>query len=66
MKASIDFIHAIASNMPEADKPLSDIKATLEDGQALLYLGATDDDQPMIECAHAIVSDWMNEGKKYL
>ena len=66
MQASIDFIHAIASNMTEVNKSLADIKATLEDGQALLYLGATDADQPMIECAHAIVSDWMNEGKKYL
>ena len=60
---AIDFIAAIASNMNElTHKPLTDIKAVLEDGEALLNLGATDDDQEMVEEAHDIVCQWIKAG----
>jgi mannitol/fructose-specific phosphotransferase system IIA component len=60
-----EFINAIASNMPERNILLSDIANTLTDGEALAYLGATDDHQPMIEHAHAIVVELINSGVKY-
>lgn len=60
-----DFIIAIASNMTECNILLSDIANVLTDGEALLYLGATDADQPMIEHAHALVSDLIKSGNKY-
>ena len=60
-----EFIGAIASNMPERRILLSDIANVLTDGEALLYLGATDEDQPMVEHAYALVSDLIQSGKKY-
>lgn len=63
MDKPLDFIAAIASNMGElTHKPLADIKAVLEDGEALLHLGATDDDQVVVEEAHSIVSAWLDVG----
>lgn len=64
-REALQFIGAIVSNMPECDMLLSDIAAVLTDGEALAYLGATDEDQPMIEHAHSLVSDLINSGKKY-
>ena len=64
--AALEFIKAIASNMPEVNKPLSAILEALEDGEALAYLGVTDDDLNMVEEAHAMVSDWIKDGKRLL
>ena len=64
--AAIEFINAIASNMEEANKPLISIKNVLEDGEALVYLGVTDEDQEMVEEAHDTVSNWIEEGKEFL
>lgn len=61
--AALEFIAAIASNMNELNhKPLSAIKAVLEDGEALRNLGATDEDQEMVEEAHDIVCSWIEAG----
>ena len=60
-----EFIGAIASNMTECHILLSDIVEVLIDGEALSYLGATDEDQPMIEHAHWLVSELIKSGKKY-
>jgi len=62
MNAARQFIEAIASNMAELKKPLIDIRNVLEDGEALTYLGATDDDQEMVEEAHDMVTAWINAG----
>ena len=51
--------------MPEQRILLSDIADVLTDGEALSHLGATDDDQPMVEHAHSLVSDLIQSGKKY-
>ena len=56
--AALEFIKAIASNMP-----LRQILEALEDGEALAYLGVTDEDIDMVEEAHAMVSDWIKDGK---
>lgn len=64
--AAIEFINVIGSNMAEVKKPIISIKNVLEDGQALAYLGVTDEDQEMVEEAHDIISKWINEGKKFL
>lgn len=66
MNAARQFIEAIASNMAEVRKPLKSILDTLEDGEALAYLGATDDDQEMIEEAHDMVTGWMDSGLETL
>lgn len=62
MNAARQFIEAIGSNMTEMKKPLVDIRNTLEDGEALAYLGATDDDQEMVEEAHSLVTGWIAAG----
>ena len=64
--AALEFIKAIASNMPEVNKPLRAILDVLEDGEALAYLGVSDDDLPLVEEAHAMVSDWIKDGKRHL
>ena len=64
--AALEFIKAIASNMPEVNKPLQAILEALEDGEALAYLGVTDEDLDMVEEAHAMVSDWIKDGKRIL
>ena len=66
MSNATQFIEAIASNMSEVNKPLSDILAVLEDGEALASLGATDEDQELIEEAHSIVSDKIAAGQQFL
>ncbi|TRO07537.1 hypothetical protein EQ836_25305 [Ectopseudomonas mendocina] len=66
MNAARQFIEAIASNMVEVKKPLKGIRDTLEDGEALGYLGATDDDQGMIEEAHEMVTSWIRSGLETL
>lgn len=62
MSTAFQFIEAIASNMSEVKKSLIDIRNVLEDGEALGYLGATDEDQEMIEEAHAMVTGWIDAG----
>ena len=64
--AAFAFIEAIASNMAEVDKPLRAVLEALEDGEALDYLGVTDEDLDMVEEAHAMVSDWIKDGKRFL
>lgn len=64
-KNALEFIAAIASNMTDQPILLSDIADVLADGEALSHLGATDDDQPMVEHAHSLVSDLIQSGKKY-
>ena len=64
--AAIELINVIGSNMEEVNKPLISIKNVLEDGEALGYLGVTDEDQEMVEEAHDIVSNWIKEGKEFL
>lgn len=66
MNASIEFIKAIASNFAETRVELADIKNVLEDGAALADLGATDDDQEMVEIAHSMVCEWIADGKQFL
>ena len=63
---ALDFIKAIASNMAEVNKPLGAILDALEDGEALAYLGVSDEDIDMVEEAHAMVSDWIKDGKLIL
>ena len=63
--AAIEFINSIASNMPEVNKPLTTIKDILEDGEALMYLGVTDENQDMVEEAHDIVSTWIESGREF-
>lgn len=60
------FIDTIASNMPEVNKNLIDILCVLEDGEALMRMGATDDDQEAIECAYALVNEWIDAGNEFL
>lgn len=62
MNAARQFIESIASNMTEVKKPLKAIRDTLEDGEALAYFGATDDDQSMVEEAHDMVTQWLDTG----
>lgn len=62
MSQAVEFIQALASNMGEVRKPLAAILETLEDGEALTALGASDEDQPMIEDAHDLVSGWIAAG----
>lgn len=64
--AALEFIEVIAGNLPEVDKSLSAIRDVIEDGEALAYLGVSDDDLPLVEEAHAMVSDWIKEGRSFL
>lgn len=66
MNEAREFIEAIASNMAEVRKPLQSIIETLEDGEALEFLGATDEDQEMVEDAHEMVSGWIESGHETL
>jgi hypothetical protein len=66
MNAARQFIEAIASNLEEVKKPLRAILDALEDGEALGYLGATDEDQDMVEEAHDMVSGWISAGLETL
>ena len=63
---ALEFIKAIASNMAEVNKPLQEILYALEDGEALAYLGVTDEDLDMVEEAHAMVSDWIKDGRTFM
>lgn len=64
--AAIEFINVIASNLVEVNKPLYTILYFLEDGAVLEMLGVTDEDQEMVEEAHGIVSDWIEDGREFL
>ena len=64
--AALEFIKVIAGHMAEVNKPLSAIRDVLEDGGALGYLGVTDEDQDLVEEAHAMVSDWIKDGRSFL
>lgn len=66
MNEARQFIEAIASNMKEVKKPLASIRNVLEDGEALAYLGVTDEDQEMVEEAHDMVSGWIKAGLETL
>lgn len=66
MTEARQFIEAIASNMKEVKKPLASIRNVLEDGEALAYLGVTDEDQEMVEEAHDMVSGWIKAGLETL
>lgn len=66
MNEARQFIEAIASNMAEVKKPLVSILQVLEDGEALSCLGATDEDQEMIEEAHDMVRGWISAGLETL
>lgn len=61
--SAFDFIKVIAGTMAEGNKQLLAILNVLEDGEALAYLGVTDEDLDMVEEAHAMVSDWIKDGK---
>ena len=61
-KTTRDFIEAIASNMAEVKKPLAAIRDVLEDDEALLHLGITDEDQEMVEEAHDMISRFIKRG----
>lgn len=65
MNSEKQLIDAIASNITEVNKTLSAIKDALEDGEALAYLGATDQDQEIVEDAHALVTEWMDKGIEF-
>lgn len=65
MNKAQQLIEAIASNMNEVNKPLADILAVLEDGEALLFLGATDEDQEVVEEAHDMVREMIKDGHQY-
>ena len=62
---ALEFIGAIASNIRAQRILLSDIVDVLNDGEALFHLGATDEDQPMVEHAYALVVELISSGKKY-
>lgn len=66
--AAIEFIGAIASNMAEVNKPLSEILYALEDGEALMYLGVSNSkaDRELVEDAYSTVYEWLREGRKFL
>ena len=62
--AAFDFIKVIAGNLDEENAPLCSILDVLEDGETLAYLGVSDEDLDMVEEAHAMVSDWVKDGKR--
>ena len=64
-RKALEFIGVIASNMTDQRILLSDIADVLIDGEALCNLGATDEDQPMVEHAYSIVVGLINTGEKY-
>lgn len=53
------------STDPRSMIALSDIKAALEDGEALLAYGFDDGDQEVIEDAHETVCSWIIGGLAY-
>lgn len=59
MTEARQFIEAIASNMREVKKPLASILNELEDDEALAYLGATDEDQELVEEASPGSARWL-------
>ena len=63
-RTAFDFIKVIAGTMTGEIKQLRAILDVLEDGEALAYLGVTDEDLDMVEEAHAMVSDWIKDGKR--
>lgn len=63
---AISFIEAIASNMVEVYKPLSEIRDVLENDEALADMGATDESQGLIEEAHNLVEAWIDAGYETL
>lgn len=63
MTTANDLIETIAGNMTEVNKPLKTILATLEDGEALVYLGVTDEDQEAVEDAHDVIKTMLQAGK---
>ena len=62
--AAFDFIKVIAGTMTGEIKQLRAILDVLEDGEALANLGVSDEDQWLVVEAHAMVSDWIKDGKR--
>ena len=58
-------IDAITYNI-QGKVELVDIKKTLEDGEALGYLGVEDCDQEFVEEAHSIICERIENGGTYL
>ena len=58
-------IEAIASNI-QGQVELSDVKEVLEDGEALGYLGVEDCDQDLVEEAHEIICERIENGEVHL
>ena len=58
-------IDAITYNI-QGKAELADIKNTLEDGEALGYLGVEDCDQEFVEEAHSIICERIENGYIYL
>ncbi|MGL4754372.1 MAG: hypothetical protein ACRCXB_18520 [Aeromonadaceae bacterium] len=58
-------IEAIASNI-QGQVELSEVKAVLEDGEALGCLGVEDCDQEFVEEAHNIICERIESGEVYL
>ena len=65
-RAAIQLIEAIASNINTHYKVWDEIKAVLEDGEALIYLGVTEEDQETVEGAHAHVCRMIEDGWVYM
>ena len=61
--AVLEFIKVIAGTMTGEIKQLRAILDVLEDGEALANLGVSDEDISLVEEAHAMVSDWIKDGR---
>jgi len=64
--AAFDFIKVIAGTMTGEIKQLRAILDVLEDGETLAHLGVSDEDTLLVEEAHAMVSDWIKDGRTTL
>ena len=62
--AAFNFIKVIAGTMTGEIKQLRAILDVLEDGETLAHLGVSDEDILLVEEAHAMVSDWIKDGKR--
>lgn len=64
--AAFNFIKVIAGTMTGEIKQLRAILDVLEDGETLAHLGVSDEDTLLVEEAHAMVSDWIKDGRTTL
>ncbi len=65
MITAFGVLEMIAGNMNEVNKPIQAMIDTLEDGEALAYLGVTDEDQEAVEHAHALLTKAMKNGFEF-